>query len=641
MDKKIKEENIHIFHNKEEIFLNEYNWELSKDDNLYSFKIRLNTNNTILFSCNISSITNLNKEEKTYFDKNFSIKDLHYYDRFKNNENINDIYIYLLTMIQDNQFDFEQKEENKLILNIKPYTNSENLIEFILEKKINNNKKCEICDRMHSGINYLRYIRNNNPNHNIISSNNNISYNINCNYNNINSNEINNDKDIISKILEEINLLKKENNLKNEEIQNLKKTYIEENIRLSKENQILREEINKAKKKDEKGLNMSIPLEKEKNININKENKDNKDIFTTKNIRAKKLYLKIFKVTNELFIKNPNDLKYNSTIVKNLSAKGVNDIFEVFTCKKDNQVYLVSKNAKTHDLDIISLNNNKIISSLKGHNNTITMIRYFINYKGKNEYLISADLDKNVIVWNINDNYNILHFIKTDYIDNNIYSCYIFFDNFDNNYIFTSCGLNRYKKNDTSYTKMYSLKDGSFVKNIVDSNDNNTYYLLVWYNENTKSNYLVECCEDKIVITNFVLNEIYAKLVDPRFKILKYYSAFISCSDNKNGKEYLYCSSSNGCLVIWDLKDKSLYYFRKISKVELYNIIQWNKQYAIISGGANKSIIIVDLENLKEYKTIQTDHSSNVNCIKKIIHPVYGECLLSSGNDHKIKLWTI
>ena len=640
MDKKIKEENIHIFHNKEEIFLNEYNWELSKDDNLYSFKIRLNTNNTILFSCNISSITNLNKEDEKYFDKNFSIKDLHYYDRFKNNENINDIYIYLLTMIQDNQFDFEQKEENKLILNIKPYTNSENLIEFILEKKINNNKKCEICDRMHSGINYLRYIRNNNPNHNIISSNNNISYNINCNYNNINSNDINNDKDIISKILEEINLLKKENNLKNEEIQNLKKTYIEENIRLSKENQILREEINKAKKKDEKGLNMSIPVEKEKNININKENKD-KDISTTKNIRAKKLYLKIFKITNELFFKNPNDLKYNSTIVKNLSAKGVNDIFEVFTCKKDNQVYLVSKNAKTHDLDIISLNNNKIISSLKGHNNTITMVRYFINYKGKNEYLISADLDKNVIVWNINDNYNILHFIKTDYIDNNIYSCYIFFDNFDNNFIFTSCGLNRYKKNDTSYTKMYSLKDGSFVKNIVDSNDNNTYYLLVWYNENTKSNYLVECCENKIVITNFVLNEIYAKLVDPRFKILKYYSAFISCSDNKNGKEYLYCSSSNGCLVIWDLKDKSLYYFRKISKVELYNIIQWNKQYAIISGGANKSIIIVDLENLKEYKTIQTDHSSNVNCIKKITHPVYGECLLSSGNDHKIKLWTI
>ena len=641
MDKKIKEENIPIFQNKEEIFLNEYNWELAKDDNEYSFKIRLNTNNTILFSCNISNISNLNKE-KIYFDNIFSIKDLHYYDRFKNNENINDIYIYLLTMIQDNQFDFEQKEENKLILNIKPYTSSENFIEFILEKKINNNKKCEICDRMHSGINYLRYIRDNNPNHNhnIINSNNNISYNINCNYNNIN-NERNNDKDIISKILEEINLLKRENNLKNEEIKNLKNKFLEENILLNKENQILREEIEKTKKEEENRLNISIIPNNLKNINNNKDNKDNKDVSTTKSIKSKKLYLKIFKATNELFSKNPNDLKYNSTIVKNLSAKGVNDIFEVFTCNKDNKIYLISKNAKTHNLDIISLNDNKIITSLKGHTNTITMVRYFINYKGKNEYLISADVDKNVIVWNINENYNILHFIKTEYIDNNIYSCYIFFDNFDNNYIFTSCGLNRYKKNDTSYTKMYSLKDGTFWKNIVDSNDNNTYYLLIWHNENTKINYLVECCEDKIVITNFTLNEIYIKLVDSRFKILKNYSAFISSSDNKNGKDYLYCSSSNGCLVIWDLKDKILYYFRKISKVELYNIIQWNKQYAIISGGTNKTIIIYDIENLKEFKTIQTDHSSNVNCIKKIMHPIYGECLLSSGNDHKIKLWTI
>ena len=537
-------------------------------------------------------------------------------------------------MIQDNQFDFEQKEENKLILNIKPYTNNEKLFVFILDKKAYNNNKCEICDRIHSGINYLRYIKNNN--HNIISSNNNINYNINCNYNNIN-NDKNNDKDVISKILEEINFLKKENNLKNEEIKKLKKELIEQNIRVNKENQFLKEEISKTKKNYENKNISIIPIEKIKNININKENKD---ISTVKNIKGKKLYLKIFKATNELFNKNPNELKFHSSIVKSLSAKGVNDIFEIFVCNKDNQVYLVSKNAKTHNLDILSLNNNKIISSIKGHNNTITMVRYFINYKGKNEYLISADIDKNVIVWNINDDYKILHFIKTEYIDNNIYSCYIFFDNFDNNYIFTSCGLNRYKKNDTSFTKMYTLKDGNFVKNIIDSNDNNTYYLLVWYNENTKINYLIECCEGKIVITNFTKNELYAKFEEPNFKILKYYSAFIN-SDDKNGNEYLYCSSSNGYLVVWDLKKKISNSFKKISKAELYNIIQWNKQYGVISGGTKKNIIIFDIQNLEVSKNILTDHSSNVNCIKKIIHPVYGECLLSSGNDHKIKLWII
>ena len=63
----------------------------------------------------------------------------------------------------------------------------------------------------HSGINYLRFIRDNN--HNIINSNNNICYHINTNYNNIN-NDSNNDKNIIANILKEINLLKKENSIK-------------------------------------------------------------------------------------------------------------------------------------------------------------------------------------------------------------------------------------------------------------------------------------------------------------------------------------------------------------------------------------------------------------------------------------------
>ena len=628
MDKKTKDENMHIFHAKEEMFLNEYNWEISKKENGYSFKIRLNTDNTILFLCTISNINN----EKIYFENIFSLNDLHHYDRFKNNENINDIYIYLLTMIQENHFDFEKKEENKLILLIKPYTSTEKIFKFILERKLSNNKKCEICDRIHSGINYLRFIRDNNHNQNIISSNNNINYNINCNYNNINNNDGCNDKNIISKILEEIKLLKKENLLKNEEIKNLKKEIIEQNQRLTEENCSLKEEINKMnnKKNFDENKNPFTTI----NVSMIKNS-------TIKNIKVKKIFLKTFKYSFEIFTQNPNELKYNSSIIKNISSKGVNDIFEVFISNKDKKEYLISKNAKTHSLDIILLKDNQIINSLKGHKNTVTMVRYFLNYKGKNEYLISADIDKNVIIWDINNNYNILHLIKTEYIDNYIYSCYLFFDNFDNNFIFTSCGLNRYKINDTSFTKMYSFKTGNFEKNIRDSNYNNTYYLLIWYNENDKINYLVECCEEKIVITNFVQNELYAKFLPVGFKVLKYYSAFIFNSENKFGKDLLCCSTSNGLIVIWNLINKQLFYCGKISKVELYNIIPWSKKYIIISGGSNKSIKIFDIETLKEVNNIQTDHSSNINCVKKILHPEYGESLLTSGNDHQIKLWTI
>ena len=94
-------------------------------------------------------------------------------------------------------------------------------------------------------------------------------------------------------------------------------------------------------------------------------------------------------------------------------------------------------------------------------------------------------------------------------------------------------------------------------------------------------------------------------------------------------------------MAIWDLLNINLIYFGKISKVELYNIIQWNDNYALISGGTNKTIKIFDLKKFKEVKSIETGHSSNVNCIKKIMHPTYRESLLTSGNDHKINLWTI
>ena len=652
MEKSLKEEDIlNIIGNKTELFLNEYNWDSIKDENHYFFKIRLNTNSTILFSCSTSESTN----QKFFFENNYSLKDLQYYERFKKIENINDIYIYLLTIIQEKNFEFEEieeKEEKKMKLIIRPYTTSEKSFEFFLPKKLNECKKCEICDRIHSGINYLRFMRDNNLNHNIMNSNNNLYYHINCNYNNINNNA-NGGNNIISKILDEINLLKKENNMKNEQIKNLQKDLHEQNARFSKENNYLKEQlslISKEKTKEEKEKEESKPKEEEEKIKPLEALPFIRPIWAKDSIETKinnktprpiKLMLKTFKASNKIFNKDPNELKFHSLIVNNLSSKGVNDIFEVYTSNADNQDYLVSKNGTNNFLDIINLNNNQIVTSLKGHTNTITMVRYFINYKGKNEYLISADTNKNVIVWDITDNFKLLHLIQTEYINHNIYSCYIFFDNWDNNFIFTSCGLNKYEKNEASYTKMYSLKDGKFVKDIIDSNENNTYYLLIWYHEGHKINYLIECCEEKIIITDFVKNDLYANLMPHGFKVLKYYSGFIYNYEKKNGRDFLCCSTSNGCVAIWDLLNINLIYFGKISKFELYNIIQWNENYAIISGGKNKTIKIFDIRKFKEVKSIETGHSSNVNCIKKIVHPIYGESLLSSGNDHKINLWTI
>ena len=145
----------------------------------------------------------------------------------------------------------------------------------------------------------------------------------------------------------------------------------------------------------------------------------------------------------------------------------------------------------------------KKITALKGHKNTINTIKYFINRKNKNEYLISTDKNKIVIVWDITNNYNNLYNINTNYGDN-IYSCLLIFSNYDNyNFIVTST-KNISNDADKSSTKIYSLDDGKLIKYINNSNNYNIFYLLSWENKNNKKYYIIEFANNKIVINNLL-----------------------------------------------------------------------------------------------------------------------------------------
>ena len=116
---------------------------------------------------------------------------------------------------------------------------------------------------------------------------------------------------------------------------------------------------------------------------------------------------------------------------------------------------------------IFTLLDNKKIKSLNGHKNNILTVRYFINNKDYNEYLISADNNKTVILWDITNNYNIKYQINTKY-DKCIWSCLLVFPHNNNdNYIITSTESTS-NDNDKSATKIYSLNNGNFVKYIMD-----------------------------------------------------------------------------------------------------------------------------------------------------------------------------
>ena len=340
------------------------------------------------------------------------------------------------------------------------------------------------------------------------------------------------------------------------------------------------------------------------------------------------------KKINYKFIKEPKDLKYKLDINNNNGYYGINDIFEIFISYKDNKEYIISKNINNYNLEIFALLDNKQIISLKGHNNHITSVRYFINNKDYNEYLISGDKNYIVIIWDITNNYNLKYQIDSKY-NNYIYSCLLIFPhNINENYIITStiCTSN---DNDKSATKIYLLNTGKFIKYINNTNNNEIYYLLSWYNEKNNKYYIIQLASEKIIINNLLKDELYSELIhQPEHN---HYSGFIY---NKDNNDYLCSSSTNGYINIWDLYNKNLFKIINTNNCCLMHIIQWNNKYIIVADYYNKSFKIINIEN-ENILDINGQHTKQVKCIKKINHPKYGESLLSAGRDETIKLWNI
>ena len=383
-----------------------------------------------------------------------------------------------------------------------------------------------------------------------------------------------------------------------------------------------------------KNYNNNIIKEINQKISINENNNINNEFMNIINI-----YNQIFECGNKgkmdnIFGKEPQNLKYKLDITSSNDNYGMNDIFEVFKSYEDDKEYIISPNSEDHNLDIFMLLDNKKIKSLKGHKDSITVVRYFINNKDYNEYLISSDCNYIVIIWDITDNYSIKHKINTNY-SGDIYSCLLIFpNNIDDNYIITStCHIS--KDNDNSATKIYSLENGKFIKYLDNTNNKRIYYLLSWNNKTNNKYYIIQLTYEKIIINNLLEKELYSELMNQSED--NFNSGFIYTKD-KN--DYLCSSSENGIIYIWDLFKKNILKTINIKNSFLYHIIQWNNIYIIVADYKNGSFKIINLEN-ENVSDINEKNNGALFCIKKIYHPKYGESLLTAGENKTIRLWSV
>ena len=367
-----------------------------------------------------------------------------------------------------------------------------------------------------------------------------------------------------------------------------------------------------------------------------------------------------------LFNNQPN-FQFKENIVSDFNySYWICDTFDIYYPAKDKiEPYLAYSSIKKMEIKIVKISNKQLIKTLQESSNYIEKIKISYNEKNENNYLLASDWDFMVYIWNLDDNYKFLFKITTGYT-NYIYSLFIYFKL---EYIITSTVGHVIN---VDYIKIFSLKEGKLINNIKNSELNDTLDCLIWEKEE-KDIYIVACCYQKIEIYNILTGELYGNLATEINDSCGdyYFSGFIA-NDNK----HLFTSSYEGFINIWDLYEKKLIKTIKFSS-SFFKIIPWSiyidyskdkeddklyenfNNYILICDKMKLGVYVINFIFRKEannflnkintnekifykYEVISFFENKDKNPIKnvkKFKHPIFGESMLTSGEEQNINLW--
>ena len=445
--------------------------------------------------------------------------------------------------------------------------------------------------------------------------------------------EYNNDKNIMELILNkkldfdevECKLVLNKNKIENDEMFIMLINEINEmkNNKSEKQdnNNIINELINKNKEYENKFKILEDKIKKlEEQIEKYKESSNNltNEVLLSSKEEKPKL------ISQNDFKENPQNLKFKYQLTKNRADSGCLDNFDLFIGLKDRKEYIIYNNKDNYNLDIMRINDQFIIISLKGHNGGTNVIRYYL--KNNNEdYILSCDKNKLVIIWDIQNNYNKKYLMQPDY-SGLIWDALLLFNIYNKDYILLSNG------SENEYSKLYEFKNNtSFVKNIYGTNKNKTSYMIPWLYNNKY--YIIECCFDKKISINSIFeNHNYANLSkEPEGN---------HCCGYIYNNNYLFVSDrDNNFVRIWDLVNKSIYKQINYTGSFVNEIIPWNNIYMILSS--KDSFIIINVIEGKMIKKIMFNEKNDLYGVKKMKINGFGECLIGSGDGNVIKLFCI
>ena len=265
----------------------------------------------------------------------------------------------------------------------------------------------------------------------------------------------------------------------------------------------------------------------------------------------------------------------------------------------------------------------------KAHKKYIKSFRHYLDEINKRDLLLSmTGSSYNIKLWNIN-NYECLANIKKVNRIGLRSACFL---NDNNNiYIVTNnslcCDCNRLEP-----IKIFNL-NGNKVKEINDIKEE-TFYIDIYYDNQSSKNYIITANQGYSISYDYNEKKIYHKYCNNdnvKFSnntIINHHCVTIS---NKNEIVKLIESNSvdDNFVRIWNFHSGIL--LNKIQIAEFPNCMQlWNNNFLLI-GCYAQTIKVLDLNDEKIVKSLKVE--CGPQNIKKFIHPIFGECLLSQSED--------
>ena len=342
---------------------------------------------------------------------------------------------------------------------------------------------------------------------------------------------------------------------------------------------------------------------------------------------------------------NPENLEYIFELTSDSKSYfSFDNTFCVF--KSINNILLLIYSNK-NVIIVFNLNDNIAINKIKNvneGNKFITNFRHYLDIINNRDLVLSITAwDNNIKIWNI-ESLECICDIKDINSEGYLYSAAFLNDN-NKIYIIT----NNYRKafNNYNYSEGIKIFDlqGNMINKLKNS-DESSFSINIFYDNKLEKNFIIVCHYNCVKSYDYNENRVYKKYYNNNNSYFWMNSEFHYCSTicDRDRVINLIEASAYGIIRIWNFHSGKL-----IKKIILKNdssinnkifcMCLWDDKHIFV-GCEDYNIKLIDFKKGIVIK-ILTAHSNWVMSIKKIIHPIFGECLISQGycND-EIKLIT-